>query len=58
MRDCIDYGEKHAFVELRLKVNRGNVRARKLYETFGFVVVAERADELLMSRTLLPVQSK
>lgn len=49
MRWMIQYGTNQGFMRVDLEVKTGNSRVRRLYESYGFTVVAQTENALRMS---------
>jgi ribosomal protein S18 acetylase RimI-like enzyme len=58
MKRAIDYGEINNFVKLTLEIRSENKRISQLYKKFGFIVIEEKKNTIIMSNDLVCNKNK
>ncbi len=48
LQNCINYGAKENYCEIKLEVNKLNIKAISLYKKYNFVQIDERDDHIIM----------
>lgn len=52
LKNCFLYGTEKHFVEIRLEVNEQNLKAKSLYQSFGFIIHSTQGSSILMKKDI------